>query len=358
HQVLRTGSADCKGKALLLHAMLSAIGIASTPVLVNLDDRFQDFAAPASTLAFNHVVLAIDAPEGAPLGGRLTQGPGANWVLFDPTDALATYGLPSHRVADRYGLWLTPSDGALFRIHQQAPLRAETVEVHARLEPDGNVTFDASLTGPGETLYELARDASAAGINARLTQTTTERLRRQLPGLRVLRGAYEPPDHAAPKGVSVRLEGAVPNALAALTGARFSLEAPVVLMRELAAWPTNGYAYQPPSRRVAVPTGWQVGPCCEGQHHRLELRLHLDLPRGWEVTHVPRFGAVDTAWLRAEWSATTAPGTLQWQAVVEWRRGRFPHQPAEARAALLNEVVAALRQPVLLDVVNDTELSR
>ncbi|MEO0425099.1 MAG: hypothetical protein AAF184_22380, partial [Pseudomonadota bacterium] len=194
-QVLRTRSADCKGKALLLHAMLDAVGVRSTPVLVNIGDRYQDYDAPASPLAFNHVVLAIDAPDGASLPGRLSTGPGSGWVLFDPTDALATYGQPAHRLMQRQGLWLAEG-GALFRIEQAQPTPTETVTVDATLTEQGDLRFAVELTGPGGYAYDAAMsNASPTRISERLREGLTERFRQVIPGLQIDQSRYTPPDH-------------------------------------------------------------------------------------------------------------------------------------------------------------------
>ena len=62
-------------------------------------------------LAFDHVVLAIHLPESAAEPGALTGGPGEGWLLFDPTDSLATLGLPPSNLEGSSGLWLGPGGG-------------------------------------------------------------------------------------------------------------------------------------------------------------------------------------------------------------------------------------------------------
>lgn len=350
-QVLRTRSADCKGKALLLHAMLDAVGIRSTPVLVNIGDRYQDYDAPASPLAFNHVVLAIDASAAGPtLPGRLRGGPGADWVLFDPTDALATYGQPAHRLMQRQGLWLAEG-GELFRIEQAQPTPAETVTLDATLTEQGELRFAVELAGPGEYAYDAAMsNASPTRISERLRQGLTERIRQVIPGLRIDQSRYTPPDHRRHIGASIRLEGSVPDAVTALGKDLYSLEAPMLLLAELADLPTDGYADLVRERPVAVPTGWDVDPCCEAQHHRLQTRLHLALAPQWAIDRLPHFDPVQSPWLDATLASRglTATDTVHWEANVTWSRGRFPSQSANERTALLNSVVAAYQEPILL----------
>ncbi|MEM9388412.1 MAG: hypothetical protein AAGA68_25420 [Pseudomonadota bacterium] len=348
-QVLRTRSADCKGKALLLHAMLDAVGIRSTPVLVSVGDRYQDYQAPASPLAFNHVVLAIEAPPGSPLPGRLRSGPGADWVLFDPTDALATYGQPSHRLMQRQGLWLD-EQGALFRIEQADVTPPEVVTVDAALTAGGELRFAVELSGPGEYAYDAAMsNASPMRISERLRQGLTEQMRQVLPGLRIEVSRYSPPDHRTHTGAKIQLEGAIPEAVAHLGSGLYSLEAPMLLLAELADLPVDGYADAVRERPVAVPTGWEVDPCCEAQHHHLLTRLRLTLPKRWQVDRLPHFAPVATSWLDANLtSQAAADDTVNWEANLTWSRGRFPSQSASERTALLNRVVAAYQEPILL----------
>ncbi len=346
-QVLRTRSADCKGKSLLLHAMLDAVGVRSTPVLVNVGNRYQDYDAPASPLAFNHVVLAIEAPDGTRLPGRLRAGPGKGWVLFDPTDALATYGQPSHRVMDRQGLWLDEG-GELFRIEQAAATPAELVEVDAELTADGDLAFSVRLLGPGEYTYDTAA-ASPGLVAERLQVGATEQLRQVIPGLRIDGSRYSPPDHRRHDGVAITLKGTVPEAVSLLGDHLYGLESPMLLLAELADLPADGYAYSPPARNVAVPSGWQVDPCCEAQHHRLLTRLRLKLPTEWRVERLPSFAPVSSAWLDAQVSVEAdEDGVVQWEAELRWTRGRFPAQAPAERAALLNTIVAAFQEPILL----------
>jgi hypothetical protein len=359
-QVLRSRSADCKGKTLLLQAMLAQIGVRSTPVLVNIDDYFQDYRAPASPLAFNHVVLAIDAPDGDALPGRLTAGPGTGWVLFDPTDPLATYGLPTHRVSGRAALWLD-APGTLFTIEQAGDQPLETLTLDLAVDVDGDVQFTATITGPGEYSYHMADHAVDGVVSERFRRREASRLREQIPGIELTEAHYQAPSHQDHEPMRVRLGGTIPSAMRPLAGSLKSMDAPMRLLGYLIGLPVSGIDYTPPRRAVGVPVGWKVDPCCEAHSHRLQAQVTMRLPPSWQVTRAPAFAPVDNAWLsaRVETSplaeyrngdrAQAAPG---WQVDIAWRRGRFPDQRPEDRAAELNRVAGVFHQAFLIDTAS------
>ncbi|MEO0425716.1 MAG: hypothetical protein AAF184_25525, partial [Pseudomonadota bacterium] len=194
-------------------------------------------------------------------------------------------------------------------------------------------------------------NASPTRISERLREGLTERFRQVIPGLQIDQSRYTPPDHRQHAGASIRLEGSVPDPVTALGQNLYSLEAPMVLLAELADLPTDGYADLVRERPVVVPTGWKVDPCCEAQHHRLRTRLRLALPKQWQIDRLPHFDAVQTDWLDATLAneAPAAAGnTVHWDADLTWSRGRFPSQSANERTALLNGVVAAYQEPILL----------
>ncbi|MFZ1947691.1 MAG: DUF3857 and transglutaminase domain-containing protein [bacterium] len=90
---LATRYGDCKDKAVLMVALLRALGIEAAPVLCNAGSRVDDrVPCPGQ---FNHVVVALRLGSGV---DRLLEAAGAQgWIFFDPTDETVPLGhLPWH----------------------------------------------------------------------------------------------------------------------------------------------------------------------------------------------------------------------------------------------------------------------
>lgn len=103
---------DCKDKTLLLHSLLSHIGVESTPALVNTGYRRAVEHWLPSPTAFDHVILAVDLD-----GNRF-------WV--DPTRSyqrgpLEARGIPPYGFA----LLASPTETALTRIEPSEATRYE-----------------------------------------------------------------------------------------------------------------------------------------------------------------------------------------------------------------------------------------
>ena len=96
--IYRTLSGDCKDKATLLSAMLQAVGIHSTWVLVDTNRGVMDAGAPS--LIGNHMIGAIELPAdykpeamySVVTTGRTTNGTSKRWLLFDPTWEKTPFG--------------------------------------------------------------------------------------------------------------------------------------------------------------------------------------------------------------------------------------------------------------------------
>jgi hypothetical protein len=137
-EILANEYGDCKDKVALLHSMLKEAGFESYFVLVNTT-RGAVMPRFPSMLNFNHAIIAVRLPAGAP-------GSAAGWthpalgdlLFFDPTDTLIPVGyLPAH-LQGAHGLLVTAGGGELIELPSPAPgsnrlLRTAKIE----LAPDG-----------------------------------------------------------------------------------------------------------------------------------------------------------------------------------------------------------------------------
>ena len=350
-EVLRSRTADCKGKTVLLQSLLATVGIRSVPVLVSIQDRYLELREPATAFAFNHVVLAVDVPGNEALPGRLASGPGAGWVLFDPTDSLATFGQPVRGLAGTLGLWLD-DPGTLFQIEPRAPAAAEGVALAFSLDEDGNATFQATLTGPS-TIAELASQNSSSGeLTSRIEGVIGRSLASALPGLEVQSLILAPSDHLAARPQQLTITGRIPDVLLPLAGPINTLKAPAVLIDQLVSLDTRPATWIPPETEVTIADDWKLAPCCFASDYRLEVTMELSMPQAWSLKRAPTLDPVSSVWLEASAGTRVAEGDqpFTWALQLALHRGAFPELTGEERTAQLNAVTKVMREPFLVTV--------
>jgi hypothetical protein len=125
---------DCKDKATLLSAMLSAVGVHSALMMVDSERGVVDPNAPS--LVGNHMIAAIEVPKGyySPrLHSVVTSATGRRYLIFDPTWEKTPFGQLEHGLQGSYGILLEGAetqaiqlpvlDPALNTIHRTATFR-------------------------------------------------------------------------------------------------------------------------------------------------------------------------------------------------------------------------------------------
>ncbi|HEX3528423.1 MAG TPA: hypothetical protein VH988_15270 [Thermoanaerobaculia bacterium] len=300
-ETLRSLSADCKGKVLLLQALLSEAGIESTPVLCHSGPGYQNEPAVPSLLAFDHAVLAVHLPGAATWPGALADGPGQGWLLFDPTNPLATFGLPPPNLENGYGLWLGSPGGGLFPIHTRQP-GCHRVDAALAVELTGSGEARWKLTTSGDSPMSLSLTALYLnqGDAERFRQHLQESFRPSVPGAVLASVHFDPPDHRVHQPARLEIGGTIPHSLQPVGGGLSTLF------------------------------------CLRGD-------ISLTLPAGWTVAARPALHPVASPWLAAR--TADEPG---WNVTVEIPRGRFAAGSEKQRRADLNALAALFRQPFLL----------
>jgi hypothetical protein len=139
-QVFSNRYGDCKDKATVLSSMLSQIGVKSYYVPVHTDRGIYTEKTPP-TNGFNHVILAIQLPEGSFTGSlpAVYEHPKLGHLLiFDPTSSVVPLGqIPSYE-QDNYGLLVTETGGELIHLPLSMPeLNRLTRTAKLTLMPDG-----------------------------------------------------------------------------------------------------------------------------------------------------------------------------------------------------------------------------
>jgi hypothetical protein len=145
HSVLERGYGDCKDQTILLQALLAAVGVDSSAVLIDVDDAYALPAQP-TPFTFDHVMVYVPSLS----------------LYLDPTAGYARAGtLPKHAMGKPV---LHVSDGRIGRT-PQATSKADFTETTVNLFMDetGAVNGDSTATMRGFAEVE-ARSAVARGF--------------------------------------------------------------------------------------------------------------------------------------------------------------------------------------------------
>jgi transglutaminase-like putative cysteine protease len=144
---------DCKDKATLLIAMLDAVGVRATWVLVDTDRGYVDPALPSRN--GNHMIAAIEMPAGysdPALRAVVTARTGKRYLIFDPTDTYTPIGLVRSELQGSYGVLVLGKESQIVHIPELAP-DASVLDRAAsfNLDADGTLKGKVTETRSGET---------------------------------------------------------------------------------------------------------------------------------------------------------------------------------------------------------------
>jgi len=137
---------DCKDKVTLLIAMLNAVGIRATWVLVDSDRGFIDPALPS--IRGNHAIAAIELPAGysdPDLRAVVTARTGKHYLIFDPTDTYTPIGLLGSYLQGSYGILVAGNDSQVIQLPTLAP-DADVVQRTASFTLDADGTLKGTVT--------------------------------------------------------------------------------------------------------------------------------------------------------------------------------------------------------------------
>jgi hypothetical protein len=143
---------DCKDKATLLSTMLTQIGVKSFYMPIH-DERGYFTEKTPPNLGFNHVILAIQMPEGSvtqPLPAIFTHPKLGKLLIFDPTNEWVPFGELPFYEQDSYALLVTGSGGELIHLPASAPeLNTFKRDAKLKLLSDGTLQGQIQETMSG-----------------------------------------------------------------------------------------------------------------------------------------------------------------------------------------------------------------
>src|SRR6201999_337134 len=137
---------DCKDKATLLIAMLNAVGVRATWVLVDTHRGFIDPAFPS--IEGNHAIAAIEMPAGysdPDLRAVVTARSGKHYLIFDPTDTYTPIGLLGFHLQGSYGILVAGNDSQVIELPTLAP-DADTLVRTASFTLNGDGMLKGTVT--------------------------------------------------------------------------------------------------------------------------------------------------------------------------------------------------------------------
>jgi hypothetical protein len=163
-QVFQKRYGDCKDKATLTIAMLDAVGIRATWVIV--DDRRGVIDPGAPSEYGDHMIAAIEIPQGYDnprLQAVVTAKTGKRYLIFDPTNSYVAIGdMPDYEQGG-YGLLLAGKDSQVVAFPVLNPALART-ERTAKFElaADGTLKGDVTVQRTGEAAWVMRDETTVS----------------------------------------------------------------------------------------------------------------------------------------------------------------------------------------------------
>jgi transglutaminase-like putative cysteine protease len=157
--VYRNRYGDCKDKATLLIAMLDAVGVRATWVMVDTERGVVDPRTPS--LIGNHMIAAIEIPKGYEnplLKAVVTARTGRRYLIFDPTNEYVPIGLLPTYLQGGYGVLMAGADSQIIPLPTLKP-DTDTVEHSAQFElsADGGLKGDVTVSRLGPSSAHARR---------------------------------------------------------------------------------------------------------------------------------------------------------------------------------------------------------
>jgi transglutaminase-like putative cysteine protease len=157
--VYRNRYGDCKDKVTLMIAMLDAVGVRATWVMVDSDRGVVDRTVPSRI--GNHMIAAIEIPKGyenPALQAVATVKNGQRYLIFDPTNQYVPIGLLPTYLQGSYGLLMTGAASEVIELPVLKP-DSDTVNRTATftLGADGSLTGNVTVKRRGASSDDLRR---------------------------------------------------------------------------------------------------------------------------------------------------------------------------------------------------------
>lgn len=354
-ETLRAMKADCKGKALLAQALLRAVGIESTPVLVRSDTAYFSWGSRPSTAFINHVILVVDLRrEAVPCPATLREGPAKGWVLFDPTLETADFGEPLPGYEGLPALFVGDDPQPVFTIRTGVPSVARTrVDVHVVVDDAGRLSGQVRATDNGSSAFvtRLALNRSDDEVRRELLDALGQRL----PDVSLVDYGRTRAGTSGARATALEFSYESSRPLQRMSRESL-LESPLAVVATVAGLPP-GFAAAPPLNAgdvVKLEPPWDAKLNTNGLHTVVDATVSLTLPANLGFTPPkPRHEA--RPWLTFD-LAWTQDGPHGWKGELhlETPRGVWPREERVERVVLMDAILTDLYAPLLLEPAGST----
>ncbi len=347
---LRSMKADCKGKVMLLQALLAAAGIESAPILLTNSSKYAEWGAVPALCSINHVVLAIHMPEGgAPWPAALTEGPAKGWVYFDPTVEAASLGAPMPGAEGLPALFIGDTGDGRFTVHTRVP-SSDWSEISLEVRPDaalGGMAYSIKDTDNGGSalIFQAAHTYDPEKRQTEMTRALITVIQQVV--VRRMTQDPSPPDRPGDQVTRLELATAHPFDEMSTSAVMANPLAVAAVLKGLPNGLTPLHA-TPPEDRVVLHPPWDAKAVAFARAMTLEVDAALTLPPGMEWTP-PGPREVKQPWVlySAAWSKD-GPSTWKARILLSTPRGKWPSSQRKECLQSMDQIFMDLYQPLLL----------
>ena len=329
-RVLQCNYGDCKDKATLMRALLSAIGIESHYVAVASDDQpviWKDWPSPGQ---FNHAIVAVRIPE--EIGDdAITVDPELGRLLFfDPTDPYTSFGdLPGHYQGSA-ALVVAGANGRLIDL-PVIPVSSHAFRrtIEATLHVDGAIQARVVESSHGQSarLERVIFAESSGSDYARvLANWVTETVR----GAKIENVETRDDPDAGTFDLSFNLQA---RSYAQSMGARLLVFKPVMLSRR---------SFTPLTEAKRVQPVWIQG-------RTISEEITVALPAGCTVSELGSSITLEESFGEYALAISEEDGKIRVVRTLRLRTTTVPQSEYARVRAFFMKIIGAEQQPVVLE---------
>lgn len=327
-ETLAKSYGDCKDKANLMRAMLSAVGIEAYPVLVSGDDpRFVRPEWP-SPMQFNHAILAIRTEAAAGLPAAFSHPTLGTLLLFDPTDE---HTLPGDLAETEQGgsALLVAGHASLLLTVPTVPAAANRLvrETQARLAATGQLSGRIVESSVGQAAAEerrLWRELPRPDF----VRVVERWLSRGIAGVKASR--IEATDDESGR-FRLEVDFAVERYGQSMQG-RLMLFKPALVGRR------RSVPLTAPERKLPIVVGAEA----------YEETARIELPEGFVVDELPTPARVETTFGRYQLEVVEEGGAVLLERHLTTQAATLPAESYAAVREFYQKTMAAEQAPVVL----------